>query len=332
MLRRNRELYFMALAYILLSAIALAAGFLHDRFTGVLVLSLCVCFFALFLGFSRWRYGKLRKLSNDLEALLHKGTLVPIQDYCEGELSILSSQIQKLTVRLLEHASAQEKDKRLLADFLADIAHQIRTPLTSMNLTVSMLAAPELTSARRTELTVELKNLLSRVHWLVESLLKLSRLDAGVVSFNRVCVTAEELIRRAAAPLMIAMELRELHFIADCAAACLSVDPVWTAEALSNILKNALEHTPAGGTIRIEAEETALYTQITVKDTGPGFYQEDIPHLFQRFYRGKGDTTNGHGIGLPLARTIIAAQNGTIRGANGPEGAEFTIRFYRQVI
>lgn len=332
MLRRNRELT-MELTFC---AILTLTGFLAtlgvSRRQALLVGALGLGFCGIVVGFSCWRYGKLKRLSEDLEQLLYCGRPLPIENYTEGELSVLANQIQKMTLRLLENASALEKDKKHLANSLADISHQLRTPLTAMNLTAAMLSASDLTPERRQELTVELKHLLRRTQWLVESLLKLSRLDAGVVSFVRESVEVRELVRRAALPLSIPMELREQRLITCCGEISVDCDPVWTAEALGNVLKNAMEHTPSGGTITVRAEQTPLYTRITVEDTGPGFCKEDIPHLFERFYQGKGNSSAGYGIGLALSRRIIASQNGTIQAANGDKGAVFTIKLYRQTI
>lgn len=281
---------------------------------------------------ARLRYRRLQQLSLDLDRLLHSGVPMPISDYAEGELAVLGSQIQKMTLRLTEAAEILEKDKVYLSDSMADISHQLRTPLTAMDLTVSMLSAPDLTGERRLELTRELRDLLRRTDWLVETLLKLSRLDAGTVLFAAEPVEVATLIRQAATPLAIPMELREQRLVLHCGAECFRGDLTWTAEALGNLLKNAVEHTPVGGAITVTARETALFTQIDVEDTGHGFAPEDIPHLFERFYRGKNASEHSYGIGLALARKIVTGQNGSIQAMNTPTGARFTIKFYKQII
>lgn len=278
------------------------------------------------------RKQKLNKLSLDLDRLLHDGSPLPIREYQEGELSILANQLQKVTLRLVESAAQSKADKEQLADALANISHQLRTPLTAMNLTAVLLSDSGLTEQRRSELNMELRSLLNRTEWLVESLLKLSKLDAGTVTMAKEDVSLRALIRRSAAPLEVPMDLRDQYLLVSCGDECLTIDPIWTAEALGNILKNCMEHTPVGGTISITGEETALYTAITVEDTGPGFEEQDIPHLFERFYKGTNASESSYGIGLALARTIITAQNGTIQAMNGAKGARFEIRFYKTVI
>ena len=235
-------------------------------------------------------------------------------------------------MRLTEAAEVSKADKVFLADSLADISHQLRTPLTAMNLTVTMLRNEDLTDEKWMELTGDLRNLLTRVDWLVETLLKISKLDAGTVKLLKEPVTVRDLISRSVVPFEIPMDLRNQKLVIHCDNEQFNGDLIWSAEALGNILKNCMEHTPEGGTITITALETALYTQIVVDDTGTGFDAKDIPHLFERFYRGSNASSNSYGIGLALARTIITSQNGTVMAANGKDGAKFIIKFYKQVI
>lgn len=332
MFHNNKELRISLILLVAASACAALVGFAFSVPAGVLVLILGGVATAVHLGTEYYRYRKLRKLSNDLDKLLISGVPLPIREYHEGELSILANHIQKLTLRLTESAEAINKEKVHLADSLADISHQLRTPLTSMNLTTSMLREANLTDERRMELTGELRILLTRTEWLVETLLKLSKLDAGTVKLIRQKISVRELIDRAAAPLAIPMDLRNQTLTIRCDEEMLSCDLVWTAEALGNILKNCMEHTPEGGIVTVTASETALYTQIEVEDTGDGFAPKDIPHLFERFYKGSNASENSYGIGLALARTVITTQNGAVQAMNGKNGAKFVLKFYKQVI
>ncbi len=329
---KNKELLTGLVIYAGFSLVWGIVGFVHSSITGLLVLAAWAAGTAVYLLTERHRYRRLQKLSNDLSSLLLRGSQLPISEYSEGELSILANQIQKLTLRLTEAAETVMADKAYLADSLADISHQLRTPLTAMNLTATMLSTPDLTPQRRQELVQELRSLLHRTDWLVETLLKLSKLDAGAVTMNPENLPAEELIARAAQGVAIAMDIREQKLVIKPNDAQLFCDLVWTAEALGNVLKNCMEHTPIGGTVTVTAEETALYTQIIVEDTGRGFDPADIPHLFERFYKGRNAGENSYGIGLNLARTVLAAQNGTIQAMNGDKGAKFTVKFYKQVI
>ena len=332
MLQNNRELRY-SLTTLTLATSALAfIGFCVSVITGMLVLSACLIVTVIFLLTERYRYRKLQKISTGLDNLLINGTPLRITEYNEGELSILANQIQKITLLLKESADVVKADKKYLADSLADISHQLRTPLTSMNLTVSILQNPQLSDEKRIDLFRELRNLLTRTEWLVETLLKISKLDAETIKMNPQDIRVKDLIVKATEPLEVPMDLRNQQLSIHCGNETFSVDLNWTAEALSNILKNCAEHTPAGGAITIQVSENALFTQIDVQDTGSGFDPNDIPHLFERFYKGSNASENSYGIGLALARTVIAAQNGSIQAMNGDNGARFIIKFYKQVI
>lgn len=332
MFQNNRELHYSLILFVNFTTVMVVVGFFVSVLTGILILTACLIAIAIFLLTEHYRYRRLQKLSIDLDNLLINGTPLPIAEYNEGELSILANQIQKITLLLKESADVVTADKKYLADSLADISHQLRTPLTSMNLTASMLRNPELSTEKRIELSRELRSLLTRMDWLIETLLKISKLDAGTIQLTKRPVQVRDLIARATEPLAIPTELRNQQLVVHCKEEAFVGDPIWTAEALGNILKNCIEHTPEGGTITVTAQETALYTQIEVTDTGSGFDPKDIPHLFERFYKGSNASQNSYGIGLALARTVIAAQNGTIQAQNCDTGAKFIIKFYKQVI
>lgn len=319
----KRELYLYSLTALLFFAL----GFFVSSAAAFLGLVAALVGGALHWLFQHRRYNEIAALSRSIDRVLH-GQDQLLDDSAEGELAILRSEIRKMTLRLRESADLLQQDKAELSEALADISHQLRTPLTSINLTVSLLPGAN-EDAQRLRLTRELKRSLERIDWLVETLLKLSKLDAGVVRFEAEPITAAALTERAVRSLRIPMELREQQLVLELGDAALNVDPAWTAEALGNVLKNCVEHTPAGGTLTVAARQTPIYTEITVHDTGPGIDPEDLPRLFERFYRGKDASETSIGIGLALARQIIAAQNGIIQAANAPAGgARFTLRFY----
>lgn len=332
MVQNNKELRRGALAFLVGAVVFSLVGFLISASCGWLILAACAAMFGIYLATEHSRYRRLQKLSQGLDDLLVSGKPLAIREYDESELSILANQIQKITLRLTESNEAVKADKIYLADSLADISHQLRTPLTAMNLTVAMLRSSELTDEKRMELIGELRGLLNRIDWLVETLLKISKLDAGTVKLAKDMISVRELISRSAAHIAIPMDLRNQKLIVHCTDEHFTGDLIWSAEALGNILKNCMEHTPEGGTITITVAETALYTEIMVEDTGSGFDPKDLPHLFERFYKGSNASESSYGIGLALARTVIASQNGTVQATNGDPGAKFIIKFYKQVI
>lgn len=320
--------------YAAVGSAAAAAGYAYSKPVGTAVLVLAVVFTAIYLMLTARRYRSIAALSRSIDRILHGQEDILFSDSHEGELAILTSEITKMTVRLREQSDALAADKTRLTNAIADISHQFRTPLTAMNLTVSLLSEDGLSDERRLRLARELSKSLRRIDWLIDALLKISKIDAGTVEFRAEPVNVSALLRRAAEPLAIPMELRgqELAVHTD-GSEIFTGDMQWSTEAIGNILKNCVEHTPEGGKIEVFASETALYTEIKIFDSGAGFAQEDIPHLFERFYRGKNADADSVGIGLALARTVIAAQNGTVSAANGKRGgAEFSVRFYKNVI
>lgn len=165
--------------------------------------------------------------------------------------------------------------------------------------------------------------------WLLTSLLKLSRLDAGVIEFQKCRITVRELIDSAVRPLSFSMDLHNITVHTDIPEEIfIECDPGWLSEAIQNILKNCMESADDNGKISVICQDTPLFTEIKIHDNGPGIPPNDLPFLFDRFYRGKNVDTTGYGIGLALCRTIILRQNGTITAKNHRQGgAVFTIRF-----
>lgn len=331
-LLRNPEALQTLLVYFLLSVVAVSCAFVMGGYIGWLMLLVCISFTGVwFLSASR-RYKRISDLSADIDRILHGNDHVSLNDYAEGELSILQSEIYKMTVRLREQQQSLLDDKVYLADSLADISHQIRTPLTSINLLVSFMSEPDITDERRGELTRELYSLLSRIDWLITTLLKMSKLDAGTVQFRKEVISMRDLIDKASEPLLIPMELHEQTLYID-ADGVFNGDSQWTCEAITNIIKNCMEHTPIGGEIYVTAAENPLFSEIIISDNGSGIDKEDLPHIFDRFYKGKNANVTGFGIGLALARTIITAQNGIIKAENqARNGAKFIIRFYKGTV
>lgn len=237
-------------------------------------------------------------------------------------------------VTLRESRESLRMEKENLARDMADISHQFKTPLTSLSV-LSELVLRRVTGEEVRMTVQKMESQTDRLSELCAALLTLSRADAGVLSFKIREVTAGELMEcamEAVRPLADKKEQR-IEFAgkeAEWEDISLSCDLGWTREALGNILKNASEHGPAGSVITIGICGNPIYTQITVEDQGPGFSAEDLPHLFERFYRGAGAERDSAGIGLSLARSLIESQNGEIRAQNRREGGgRFVIKFYK---
>ena len=331
-LLKNKEVRGALLWQLSVSVIACSLCFLFDLRAGLTAVVLSLLLMLIYCIGTYKRYRRIASLADDINHVLHGDSPIDFDNYSEGELSILHSEIYKMTVRLREQQQKLLSDKEYLADSLADISHQIRTPLTSINLLVERLSVSGLTDECRHQLTNELYGLLDRIDWLITTLLKISKLDAGTVQFNRDTVSLEMLINKSCAPLLIPIELRGQELVI-CAEGNFYGDPAWTSEAVGNIVKNCMEHTPDGGKIEIEATENALYSEIVIKDNGTGISPEDLPHIFERFYKGKDSDGKSFGIGLALSRMIIAGQKGTVKAENRKNtGAMFTLRFYKGTV
>lgn len=325
---RNREVRKFAVLFLVMTAVTTGLGFAINMAAGILAAVAAAAFGTAFFLFTRARYQNIARISDQIDLVLHNAERLYIEDADEGELSILSSEITKMTQRIREQNDALRKEKEHLAESLADIAHQLRTPLTSTNLILSLLAShPE--EAERKAFIREAEELLVRMDWLLTSLLKLSRLDAGIVAFQSVQVDIASLISAAIRPLMIPMDLHDIAFEARVPeGAVIQGDSDWLSEAIQNILKNCMESIGSHGKIELVCEDTPLFTEIIIHDSGSGFQEEDLPHLFDRFYRGKQADTAGYGIGLALSKMIITRQGGMVMARNHPQGgAVFALRF-----
>ena len=272
---RSQEVQRLCVLLGLTTAVAAAAGFCRDVWTGLAALGGSLAVAAVALLFTAWRYREMEKLAANLRRIAGGDYSLDVRDNEEGELSILKSELYKVTAMLSEYNERLRQEKVSLSDSMADISHQLRTPLTAMRLTLSLLEQEELTPQRRLALMRELKKLTGRMEWLVEALLKMAQLDAGTVVFHPQDTTAAELVRRAAEPLEVPMEVRSIRFTAQAGEERLTCDVPWSTEALGNILKNCMEH--AASWVQVTARETAIFTEITVQDDGPGFDPEELP-------------------------------------------------------
>jgi len=327
---RNKEFFFeIALSCCILILFTVAACVYPSV---ILLPASCLLIILNHLIYTKLRYLRIKRLSQEITNVLHGYSPSPSVPLTEGELSVLETEINKMMRRLSENAESLNADKRFLSEAVSDISHQLRTPLTSVNLMLSMLSSEEITAEKRLKLTHELMRSMRRIDWLIESLLKMSRLDAGTVIFSESVISVKDVFAEAVAPLEIFLELRALTIEAQIGDESFTGDLYWTAEAVSNLIKNCAQHTPPGGVISVSAGETPLFTEITVSDTGNGFDERDLPHLFERFYKGSNASEDSIGIGLALSKNIITRQEDVIRAVNTEKGAAFIIRFYKTAV
>ncbi|MDU6038586.1 HAMP domain-containing histidine kinase (plasmid) [Clostridium butyricum] len=325
---RNKEFQKFSILFLLMAAVFAMVGFVINVYAGILSIISSAVFGIVFFMFTKSRYKSIAKISDEIDLVLHNDDHLYITESNEGELSILQSEIRKMTLRIREQNDALKKEKEHLADSLADIAHQLRTPLTSVNLILSLLENSndenELKKFKR-----EAEELLLQMDWLITSLLKISRLDAGIVVFKSEEIDVNKLISTALRPFLISIELHNIDLqIHVEKGIVIHGDSGWLSEALQNIFKNCIESVGDNGRFQITCENNQLFTEIVIHDSGDGFKKEDLPYLFKRFYRGKNTDATGYGIGLALCRIIITGQGGTITAKNHMQGgAVFSIHF-----
>lgn len=331
---RNREVQMLLLAMGAISLSAIVTAAFISSVTAAFVAILSILLIGTSLLFTRWRNRELAKLSAYLREISNGNDSLDIRDNQEGELSILKNDIYKVTLMLSEHRSLLQRDKIQLTDAISDISHQLKTPLTSMTVMADLLSAPDLPPAKRSEFTHHIRVQLERIDWLVSSLLKLSKMDAKTIPFKKDQILVKSLIQKALEPIMIPMDIKgQSVSIAGDDNVSFVGDFNWTAEAVINILKNGVEHTPEGGAIAITYSENTLFTEIVITDNGIGIPKEDLPYIFKRFYKGKNAGEGSIGIGLAMAHSIVASQNGVIDVMSDSEqGTQFRIKFYKQVV
>ena len=304
----------------------------------------------IFIILTNRRYRALANMAANLDRVLAGERDIRLRDMSEGELAILSSEIDKVIARLNLTVDELQAEKLALSDALADISHQLKTPLTSIAISTELIR-DRLSARGDSEDLVErprlIQTLQARVEDLVAALLKLARIDAGVIKLVCGPVDARELVCKSFEPLAIAFDIADVRFSADVQdGASYEGDLTWSVEALENILKNCMEHTPAGGCVSVRVTEDVLACRIRIEDTGSGIAKSDLPHIFERFYRGSRDANAapsevnpaGVGIGLALSKSLVTTQGGTLtaenlRDENGNvTGAAFNLVFFKTVV
>jgi len=289
----------------------------------------------LILGVLLW---ERRQRSRELEELisyfmsLQDQIQLPAPARCkEGQAGILQSEVYKLMVQMKEQSDGAVQDKEYLASMLSDISHQIKTPLAAVTIMTDLLKTPDLSEEKRLEFTERIDTQVNRINWLIRNLLTLSQLDANMLKLKKQRMNAGMLAEKACQPLELAAELKgielRIEMEEDLELVC---DPHWTAEALSNIVKNCVEHTSGGGRVWLKVSQNNFSTNFYVRDNGEGIPREQLSHIFERFYKGATSSPESVGIGLAMAKKIILLQNGTIDvSSQVGQGTEFFIKFYR---
>lgn len=282
--------------------------------------------------YQKRRDDKIQELTNYIWRIEQGMYQIPLEENEEEELSSLKNELYKITVMLREAADRSGKQKRALADSVSDISHQLKTPLTSCLVLLDNMAESEhMNEETRARFIREITSQLTSVSWLIQVLLKLSRLDAGVVELKEEPIRMEELLHQAIERVQLLAEWKQITLRPEGELQAMIVgDPYWLCEAFVNLIKNAIEHSPEQGEILLRVEENQVYTGLSIQDHGCGISPEDQKHIFERFYRSASAKEDSVGIGLALAKEIIKKENGTITvESEEGKGSTFLIKFLK---
>ena len=288
----------------------------------------------LTLVFFKYNYSQNKKIhviTRYIEEINKKNYKLDIEDNSEDELSILKNELYKVTVMLKEVAENSKNDKLKLKDSLSDISHQLKTPITSILIMLdNILDDKEMPENVRNEFIKDIKREIINIKFLVESILKLSKIDSNTINFIKKEVTIQEIIAEAVKNISMIREIRNIKInVNGNATDTIICDIKWQVEAITNILKNCIEHSKENGEINIEYEKNNVYTEIKIMDYGTGIDKQDLSHIFERFYKGKNSSSDSIGIGLALSKSIIESNNGYIEVESDlGKGTIFTIKYF----
>ena len=275
---------------------------------------------------------KIAEINEYIKQINNKNYILKIEENDNGELSKLRNELYKTTVLLKETAEISEKEKENLSTAIADISHQLKTPLTSIRIMLDNIQDnPDMERAVRDDFLADISKQIDWISSLVVSLLKIAKFDAGTIKMENNEINAKNLIDNIVSNLAILIELKNIEIITNVdEKATFIADYKWQQEALTNILKNAIEHSKQNSRIYITVENTSLFLKIIIKDEGSGIDKEDLKHIFQRFYKTKNSSENSIGIGLPLAKAIIEQSNGYIKvETKYGEGTSFEVKYIK---
>ena len=285
----------------------------------------------IFILYERNQDKEIDEITKYLEAINNKNYTLKIDENSEEELSILKNELYKVTVMLRENASNSLKDKINLKTALEDISHQLKTPLTSILIILdNLIDNPEMDYQTRVEFLHDFKREAVRIQSLIQSILKLSKFDSNTVQFIKQGIYLKQIVDEAIKNTESLADLKNIKInVEGNKKIKLNCDLLWQTEAVTNILKNCIEHSSENTKIDIKYNNNSVYSYITITDYGEGISKEDIPHIFERFYRGKNSANESIGIGLSLSKTIIESNNGIITVESNNNKTTFTIKYFK---
>ncbi len=297
----------------------------------IFIISLFVVIFICVIYYMVKQNKKLSKLNNYTEEVLNNNYMLDIRDNDEGNISKLKNKIYDMTVMLKEKNFLLEQDKIKIEKMIADISHQIKTPLTSLNILTELLYE-EKDIKKKEEFLDDMVKELNKIEWLVKNILNIAKIDSKTLILKREKVNVMELLNKSKTTFNAILELMNVSLMIDGKNdVYFIVDKKWTEEAINNLIKNAIEHKAKN--INITFEKNNVYTALVIKDDGEGIEEEDLPHIFERSYKAKNSKSESMGLGLAFVNSIITNENGSIRvKSKKGKGTKFIIKIYNMDI
>ena len=300
--------------------------------TAVLIGIFGIASLSIFMRYVLIQEKELKEINEYIKEVNNKNYSLKIEDNTDGELSRLRNELYKTTVILREAAENSEEEKEKLSIAIADISHQLKTPLTSIRIMLDNISDnPDMPQEIREDFIQDISKQVEHMSSLVISLLKIAKFDAGTIKMENEEIDAKKLIDSVINNLAILIEIKEIEVITKIDEKAIFIaDYKWQQEALTNILKNAIEHSQPKSNIYIIVENTSIFLKIKIKDEGQGIEQKDLKHIFERFYKAKNCNEDSIGIGLSLAKTIIEQNNGYIKATSEVgKGTLFEIKYIK---
>lgn len=275
---------------------------------------------------------KINEITKYIEEINRGNYKLNIEENTEDELSILKNELYKITIMLKEVAENSQKDKTTLKDSLSDISHQIKTPITSILIMLDNILSDEnMPEDIKKDFIKDIKREIVNIKFLVESILKLSKIDSNSIKFIKKEVFIKDIINEAVKNVSMLSELKNIEIIVSGDDSIKTIcDLKWQVEAITNILKNCIEHSYENRKIYINYNQNNMYTELKIEDNGTGIDAKDLPHIFERFYKGKNSSSDSVGIGLALSKSIIESNNGYIQvDSELNKGTTFIIKYLK---
>lgn len=290
----------------------------------------CLVYLTIIINNDKRKEKEINEVIKIIEEINNKNYSFKMKDINEEDLSLLKNEIFKTTIMLNEISEISKKDKKELEESLEDISHQLKTPLTSILIMIDTLLDDEdMDQNTREDFLRNMKREVMNINFFVKSILKLSRLDTNTVKFISKKESVKEIINEAILNVSLLSDLKNVKIETNLSDSFIICDYKWQIEALTNILKNSIEHSYENNKVLIESSENNAYVKIIIKDFGTGIAKEDINHIFERFYKGKDSDYDSIGIGLALSKSIIEKQNGKISVESSDDGTTFTIKYFK---